>query len=285
MFERFYLCGDERSIDQGMKTVQWAVTAWSNGYSMPGQIRGPGAYMWMLLQAYHYTKQTSYLDKLAKTVGYHNSRAPGSMSQFDWMGPLYMEGVILYDQLQPTTATQTFIKTVASWATGYKNPAWALTAGYCYSLTKNETYLTQLKDHVAVSAPISNLYKDFSQSYRSTNYGIYYFSKNPVLVSTEKVKGNDGSFDKMSCSPNPCNPATTITLYSPSMNENSSVNIFNGAGQLVKSFSLNAENKEYERTVSWDGTSSSGKGVSSGIYVVKWTKGNRTLSQRLVLAR
>jgi len=262
------------------------VSAWPNGYNMPGQIRGPGAYMWMLLQGYALKKDPTYLTKLGTTVTNHNNKTPGSMSQFDWMGPLYMEGVILYDQIKPTVAAQTFIKTVAGWATAYKNPAWALTAGYCYSLTGNETYLTQLKEHVAVAAAISNPYKDFSQSYRSTSLGTYYFAKNPVMaIAAEKAKTCDDQFDRMSCAPNPCNPSTAITLYSPSMSIDSKVNIFNGAGQLVKSFDLSAGTRNYEQKLNWDGTNSIGKNVPSGIYIIKWEKGNKTLSQKLVLSR
>jgi len=106
-----------------------------------------------------------------------------------------------------------------------------------------------------------------------------------MAIAAEKAKTCDDQFDRMSCAPNPCNPSTAITLYSPSMSIDSKVNIFNGAGQLVKSFDLSAGTRNYEQKLNWDGTNSIGKNVPSGIYIIKWEKGNKTLSQKLVLSR
>ncbi len=288
MFERYYLCGDERSLDMGMKTAKWAARSYPGGYSSPGQIRGPGAYCWMMLQAYFYTKQTTYLDKVGATIAYHHTRAPSSMAQFSWMGPLFMEGVVQYDMLRPSLTTQDFVKTVAAYSQTNMGPRWALTCGYGYSITQDVVYLDVLKQHITINPSASNPYKDFAQEYRNTSMGLYYLSHNPILISTEKRTEAASEFgDRIDCFPNPFNPSVSITILSNEIGNNSRMEIVNNSGQIIRTFNPAKEGDKGVRTfnINWDGKDNFGNATPSGIYIMRYASSKGVITKKLTLCK
>lgn len=83
--------------------------------------------------------------------------------------------------------------------------------------------------------------------------------------------------------PNPFNPTTTISFY---INQNQHVNlsIYNIKGQKIYSI-LNKELCQGNHTVTWNGNDSSGKSVSSGIYLYKLQSKDYSSTKRCILLK
>ena len=276
-----------------MKTAQWAIRAYPGGYPIATQIRGPGAYCWMLMQAYHYTKLPSYLDNVGRTILANITQAgvlrtPYSIEQFGWMGPLFINGLVQYDILRPSQKAQDFLKNTAAYAFNNKGLRWAETVGYCFSITGDTSYLDQLKSHCMVMPSSSNPYKDFAQELRSTSFGLYYFSNDAIMANKTETANNNGSFlDRIECSPNPFNPIVNINLYAQNDIKFSKASIINCSGQIVKTLNLSAGNYNGGKSISlkWDGIDRNGKAVPSGLYFIKWETGHKSLLRKIVLSR
>jgi flagellar hook assembly protein FlgD len=70
--------------------------------------------------------------------------------------------------------------------------------------------------------------------------------------------------------PNPFNPTTTISYnLSAEYSENAELIIYNLKGQKVKSFTLSNQPELAEGSVTWNGTDSQDRKVSSGLYLYK----------------
>jgi hypothetical protein len=83
--------------------------------------------------------------------------------------------------------------------------------------------------------------------------------------------------------PNPFNPTTTISFSLP-VSSNARVEIFNLLGQVVATpFDGHAEAGEHK--VVWDGKSSTGENVSSGIYLYRLTAGDFVKSLKMTLVK
>jgi hypothetical protein len=87
--------------------------------------------------------------------------------------------------------------------------------------------------------------------------------------------------------PNPFNPSTTIEFTVPDNQpgaENVLLKIYNLRGQLVKTIvDDNMESGRY--VVRWDGRSSNGAAVSSGIYIYRITVGDHVAARKMVLLK
>jgi len=82
--------------------------------------------------------------------------------------------------------------------------------------------------------------------------------------------------------PNPFNPSTTITFSLNTNNtENADLSIYNLKGQLIKQYSVS--NDQY--SVTWNGIDSSGKSVSSGVYLYKLETGNKNYTRKMILMK
>ncbi|NQV17017.1 MAG: T9SS type A sorting domain-containing protein [Armatimonadetes bacterium] len=88
---------------------------------------------------------------------------------------------------------------------------------------------------------------------------------------------------KLSNSPNPFNPETTIKFTAENA-ENAEIIIFNIKGQKVKTL-INEKKDSGNYQVVWDGTDNSKKQVSSGIYFYKLTSGKKTLNKKMLLLK
>ena len=101
--------------------------------------------------------------------------------------------------------------------------------------------------------------------------GNYIENENPVL-----------SITSLSNYPNPFNPSTTISFnLNTNSTENADLSIYNLKGQLIKQYSVS--NDQY--SVTWNGLDSSGKSVSSGIYLYKLISGNKTYTKKMLLLK
>lgn len=83
--------------------------------------------------------------------------------------------------------------------------------------------------------------------------------------------------------PNPFNPSTTLS-YELAENELVSLSIFNPKGQLIRKFApVSTPPGSYR--ITWDGTDSNGRTVSSGVYIFRFTAGRYNDLRRAVLVK
>jgi len=83
--------------------------------------------------------------------------------------------------------------------------------------------------------------------------------------------------------PNPFNPTTLISFGLPK-DSDIKVEVFNLLGQRVKTL-LSGQEKAGYKTIIWDGTNESGKGVASGVYFYKVDAGAFHDSRKMTLLR
>jgi len=91
------------------------------------------------------------------------------------------------------------------------------------------------------------------------------------VISAEKVTGLEG----LNLFPNPANTSLTINYFTPSM-ENTSIEIYDMMGQLVNTMNVNANQGFNSREL--DLTS-----MSNGVYFLKVTQNNNTLTKKFVV--
>ncbi len=84
--------------------------------------------------------------------------------------------------------------------------------------------------------------------------------------------------------PNPFNPVTTIR-FSIDTPGAVSLNVYNTAGQLVRTLIDDTMSADAAHEVVWDGTDNTGHSVGSGVYLYRLVNGERQLQKRMVLVR
>lgn len=104
-------------------------------------------------------------------------------------------------------------------------------------------------------------------------------------IVSATANANDAVMPIMSLGnyPNPFNPETTIS-YSIKDNGNVSLDVFNLLGQKVTTL-VNENQKAGEHSVVWNGTDSSGKNVSSGVYFYRLNTQGMTKTEKMVLMK
>jgi hypothetical protein len=99
-------------------------------------------------------------------------------------------------------------------------------------------------------------------------------------VSVEESSRNSVSQGNF---PDPFSSQTTIT-FKVSDKSQVSVDVFNNSGLMVKNL-LNQEMTSGEYSISWDGTSSSGYPVQSGVYFYQIRVNNKVFSDKMLLVK
>jgi len=96
--------------------------------------------------------------------------------------------------------------------------------------------------------------------------------------------GAPSKFSLAQNAPNPFNPSTTIrfSIDAPSA---VSLNVYNTAGQLVRTLVDGTMDATATHEVVWDGTDNTGHSVGSGVYVYRLVNGEKQLQKRMVLVR
>jgi hypothetical protein len=84
--------------------------------------------------------------------------------------------------------------------------------------------------------------------------------------------------------PNPFNPQTTIA-FSLKEKAHVSLNVYNVAGQLVRTLVSENRNAGVYTDVQWDGRSDNGSLVSSGVYFYKLVTKNFSMTKKMVLLK
>ncbi len=83
--------------------------------------------------------------------------------------------------------------------------------------------------------------------------------------------------------PNPFNPITTIKYNLPERSH-VTIEVYNSLGQKVRTL-VNREESAGSYTITWNGTNSSGKSVSTGVYLYRFQAGNYVESKKMLLLR
>jgi hypothetical protein len=125
----------------------------------------------------------------------------------------------------------------------------------------------------------------------SNNCANYLTGNEIVQVSSGENTISNSDYLLFPNYPNPFNPSTTIefSIEQHEQNKQIEIGIYNLKGQKVKtlnyrnSFSANTRDSCSTYTVTWNGTDSSDKPVSSGIYFYKLKVGNKTKAVRKCL--
>lgn len=98
------------------------------------------------------------------------------------------------------------------------------------------------------------------------------------LQSQSKEK--DGTTYTLKSYPNPFKEEVEISIKNEnSNNQKIKLEIFDLVGRKIKEWNLNVEK---DTSIRWNGMSSDGKLISSGIYVLRLQNGNETISSKLV---
>ena len=98
------------------------------------------------------------------------------------------------------------------------------------------------------------------------------------------INGVPSKFALEQNAPNPFNPSTTIRFQIDAPGA-VSLNIFNTAGQLVRTLVNEPMNSDATHEVVWDGKNNTGQTVGSGVYVYRLVSGTRHMQKRMVLVR
>ena len=103
--------------------------------------------------------------------------------------------------------------------------------------------------------------------------------------SASLVKGGElpKAFSLGQNSPNPFNPSTTIS-YQVSDPSHVEINVYDIRGAKVKSL-VNAFTQTGSYKVNWDGSDSSGRNVSSGVYFYRMRAGDFEVIKKMVLLK
>ncbi|MFH2035239.1 MAG: FlgD immunoglobulin-like domain containing protein [Candidatus Zixiibacteriota bacterium] len=83
--------------------------------------------------------------------------------------------------------------------------------------------------------------------------------------------------------PNPFNPVTTIE-YSLPGRSHVTIEIYNILGQKVRTL-VDSEESAGSYTITWDGTNSSGKSVSTGVYLYRFQAGDYFETKKMILLK
>ncbi|UCG52647.1 MAG: T9SS type A sorting domain-containing protein, partial [Candidatus Latescibacterota bacterium] len=84
--------------------------------------------------------------------------------------------------------------------------------------------------------------------------------------------------------PNPFNPTTVIRFDVPNDGTRVTLAIYNVSGRLVRSI-VDGNVTAGRKSVTWDGTDTSGNPVSSGVYFYRLATGKRTITKKMVLLK
>lgn len=85
--------------------------------------------------------------------------------------------------------------------------------------------------------------------------------------------------------PNPFNRSTDIRYYPHTNSKNLVLTIYDVSGRLVKEFAEPTSNVGRKSYITWDGTDQSNRRLPSGIYFLRFTAGDYTATDKLLLIR
>jgi flagellar hook assembly protein FlgD len=146
-----------------------------------------------------------------------------------------------------------------------------LPSDYMVYLKKGEEYMQITPSEPITISPDSEL---TDLQIVITNF-VHLNSQNDVIASVYNVKNY----------PNPFNPTTTISFYSGSNNQKTTIKIYNLKGQLVTTL-LDKKLSAGEHKIIWDGKNKHGKSVSTGVYFYKISFGSdKSIVKKMIMLK
>jgi hypothetical protein len=138
--------------------------------------------------------------------------------------------------------------------------------------------------------------------YPGSNYGVEVLNLkvhsvgNPVLedsisVIVEKVSAIEEADEinvrhgQMRAFPNPFSQLTTVNFDVAQNAERILLNIYDAVGGLVKSFSMPSSVIGHQASVRWDGTDQINRSLPNGVYFLKLTAGDYSVTKKVLLIR
>jgi hypothetical protein len=118
----------------------------------------------------------------------------------------------------------------------------------------------------------------------SNRYALHIFDVRDVVTDiAEPPDDLPRSFALSQNYPNPFNPSTTIE-YSLPVRSKVTLSVFNILGQQVTTL-VDEEQPAGTHAVPWDGTSDSGNGVASGVYLYRIKAGGFSDTRKMILLK
>jgi hypothetical protein len=112
-------------------------------------------------------------------------------------------------------------------------------------------------------------------------YGLYRF--HPPVTGVDEEVALPQALKIIGNSPNPFNPATTIS-FSLSARSETELSIYSATGQRIRTL-VSGNQTAGSHSVIWDGLDDSGKPVSSGVYLSRLTAEKYTVTGKMLLVR
>jgi hypothetical protein len=124
----------------------------------------------------------------------------------------------------------------------------------------------------------------FTTGSRVVNAGFWAGTPTPVVGLAESSPAPIEHYRLYSAVPNPFNPRTSIAFDVPAPGGRVKLAIHDVRGRLVKTL-VDGEALPGHRVMAWDGTDDTGRGVSSGIFILSLEGGGKRWTQKLTLLR
>ncbi len=105
-----------------------------------------------------------------------------------------------------------------------------------------------------------------------------------VDVEDYEIPKSEFLISNLTSFPNPFNPTTTISFSIPE-DVYVKITIYNIKGQKVRELPIVTPSPSHTLSVTWDGTDSNNKPVSSGIYFYKISSGNESVMKKMLLLK
>ncbi|MCF7793914.1 MAG: T9SS type A sorting domain-containing protein [Candidatus Cloacimonetes bacterium] len=129
---------------------------------------------------------------------------------------------------------------------------------------------------------------DEESGYReTTTINLEYDKQEHYYISFNSEPGNNNTPQSneltISNSPNPFNPSTSI-YYNLPIDDHVQLSIYNLKGQKVKVLADGTQSSGNYNLI-WDGTDSTGKSVSSGVYLYQITTSSQTIKKKILMLK
>jgi hypothetical protein len=152
---------------------------------------------------------------------------------------------------------------------------------YCYN---RESGWFSMKNAPS-SGSIINVYYLYSMDMELAAGGAHLF-ENTTSGIEEKIPPSQNSGEKgITAYPNPFTSMVSVKCHMPGESKNISLNIYDGTGRLVRSFSLLSPHSSPITKVSWDGTDNNGEKVPPGAYFIHVKAGDYKETKKVIMLR
>jgi hypothetical protein len=119
----------------------------------------------------------------------------------------------------------------------------------------------------------------------TANFAIKYTTHDPTPGINEFDEPTPVSQPLLQVSPNPCRLMTTISFSMAQSTEYKTLHIFDAAGRLVKSYSLESTIENQAPEVVWDGTDQANRKVPEGVYFAHVQTSTEQATAKIIMVK